>query len=212
MSLAEDLLEQAKDLLDLAHPDSPDQANVSSRPERRGRPKQARLRSSISTAYYSLFSLLVDEAATVMVGSGNKKKALRGYVMRAISHETIENVCKGFASRNPDAKIKKALDGHRIPDDLADVARTCHNLQVYRHEADYNFIRSFTKEQAIGIVDETGKAHKKWKTIRDNEATKVLLMALIVHKLVQKSGTIIGAPSGHHEQLGNSPLRDVISP
>lgn len=191
MSLADDLLEQAKDLLDLARPDSPDQTNVSSKPERRGRPKQAKLRRSISTAYYSLFSLLVDEAATVMVGSGNKKKALRGYMMRTISHETIGNVCKGFASRNPDDKIKEALDGHRIPDDLADVARTCHNLQTHRHEADYNLIRSFTKEQAIDIVEETGEAHRKWRIIRDDETTKVFLAALIVHKLVQKSGTII---------------------
>lgn len=196
MSLADDLLEQARDLLDLAHQDlhRPDRANVSSRPERRGRPKQAKLRRAVSTAYYSLFSLLVEEAATMMVGSGKKKKALRGYMMRAISHEAIANVCKGFASRNPDDKIQRALDGHGIPGDLADVACTCHNLQTDRHEADYNFIKRFTKEEVIGIVDEAEEAHKKWATIRDHEATKVFLAALIVHKLVQKSGTIIRSP------------------
>ena len=135
--LAEDLLEQAKVLLDLAKPDSdgPDQAAGSSRPEKRGRPKEAKLRRSISTAYYSLFSLLVYEAATVVVGVGKEKKALRGYVIRAISHETIRNVCRSFASRNPDEKIKEALDGHEIPIDLVDIARICHNLQVQRHEA-----------------------------------------------------------------------------
>ncbi|KKZ12529.1 MAG: hypothetical protein TQ37_05415 [Candidatus Synechococcus spongiarum 15L] len=196
MSLADDLLEQAKDLLGLAHPDSdgPDQANVISRPERRGRPKQAKLRRSISTAYYSLFSLLVDEAATAMVGSGNKKKALRGYVTRAIGHQTIRDVCKMFASRSSDNRIKTALDGYGIPDDLVTVARTCHDLQVYRHEADYNFIYSFTKEEAIDIINQTEEAHKKWETIRDNEATKVFLTALIVYKNVQKSGTTIRVP------------------
>jgi len=93
MSLADDLLEQARDLLDLVDPDSnrPDQVNVSSKAEKRGRPKQAKLRRSISTAYYSLFSLLVEEATTLMVGSGKKKKALRGYMMRAISHEVIRH-------------------------------------------------------------------------------------------------------------------------
>ena len=73
MSLANDLLELARDLLEPAD-----------RLERRGRPKQVRLRRSISTAYYSLFSLLTEEAATMMVGGGNENKALRGYVMRAI--------------------------------------------------------------------------------------------------------------------------------
>ena len=168
--LAEDLLEQAKVLLDLAKPDSdgPDQAAVSSRPEKRGRPKEAKLRRSISTAYYSLFSLLVYEAATVVVGVGKEKKALRGYVIRAISHE--------------------------IPIDLVDIARICHNLQVQCHEADYNLVRSFTKEEAIDIVNRAEKVHQKWKTIKDSEARKVFLMALLVNKLVQTSGTTIGAP------------------
>lgn len=181
MSLAADLLEQAKDLLD------------SQRPENRGRPKQVDLRRSISTAYYSLFSLLVEEAATAMIGGGSKKKALRGYVSRAISHEAIRGVCKGFANRNPDDKIKNALADHEIPGDLAYIAITCHDLQVERQEADYNFIRSFTKDEAIDIVEEVAEAHRRWKVIKDNEATKVFLTALIVYKLVQASGTTIRA-------------------
>lgn len=178
MSIAADLLDQAKGLLD------------SKRPENRGRPKQVDLRRSISTAYYSLFSLLVEEAATAMVGSGSKKKALRGYVSRAISHEAIRGACKGFANRNPDDKIKIALAGHRIPGDLAYIAITCHDLQIERHEADYNFIRSFTKDEAMDIVEEV---HRKWKIIKDNEATKVFLTALVVYKLVQTSGATIRA-------------------
>ena len=156
MSLAADLLEQAKGLLD------------SKRAENRGRPKQAKLRRSISTAYYSLFSLLVEEAATVMVGSGSKKKALRGYVSRAISHEAIRGVCKGFANRNPDGKVKSALADHEIPGDL--------------------------KEEAINAVEKATEAHRKWKAIKDNEATKVFPTTLIICKLVQTSGTIIGPP------------------
>ena len=65
MSLAADLLQQAQHLLKL---DS-------------RKPKQANLRRSISTAYYSLFSLLVDEAAVAVVGSRMRKKLLRGYVI-----------------------------------------------------------------------------------------------------------------------------------
>ena len=83
MSLAKDLLKLARDLLQ------------SDRPERTGRPQQAKLRRSISTACYSLFSLLVKEAAIKMVGGRNENKFLRGDMMRAVSHEAIRNICKG---------------------------------------------------------------------------------------------------------------------
>ena len=55
-------------------------------PRRQGAPPYALLRRSISTAYYSLFSLLVEDAATEIVGVTNDQKYLRGYVMRAIGH------------------------------------------------------------------------------------------------------------------------------
>lgn len=182
MSLANELLELARELLEPA-----------GRDEKRGRPQQVRLRRSVSTAYYSLFSFLVEEAATMMVGGRNK--ALQGYVTRAVSHETIKNVCKGFASRNPNNNVKKALNGHRIPGELADIARICHDLQTYRHDADYDFIYSFKKPEVMHIVDEAEQACKKWKTIKKHEVTRVFLAALIVDKFVQQSGTILGKSS-----------------
>ncbi|MYF35736.1 MAG: hypothetical protein F4226_02780 [Synechococcus sp. SB0678_bin_12] len=60
MSLAAGLLQQAKDLLALDP----------------RKPRQVNLRRAVSTAYYSLFSLLVEEAAGVMVGGGPGKKLL----------------------------------------------------------------------------------------------------------------------------------------
>ena len=159
-----------------------------------GRPQNAKLRRSISTAYYSLFSLLVEDAAIAMVGSGNNKKDLRGYVMRAISHEAIRDVCKGFANKNPDDKIKRALGKHVIPDDLVDIATICHDRQYWRHEADYNFIRSFSKTDAENAYEEVERAHRKWQAVKDDEAIKVFLAALVVYKLSQKSGSIIKKP------------------
>ena len=169
MSLADDLLQQAKDLLD-----------SSSGSDGRGRPRQANLRRAISTAYYSLFSLLVDAVATEVVGGGKKEKLLRGYVIRSISHDRTLTVCKGFASRNPEDPVKDVLAPHKISENLVDIAYTCCELQGQRHEADYNFVRIFQKEEAISLIDETAKAHKKWKAIKDHEATKVFLVALLV--------------------------------
>lgn len=183
MSLATDLLELAKDLPDI---------NVG-----RGRPSQAKLRRSMSTAYYSLFSLLVKDAATVMVGSGDNQNAiaLRSYVMRAMSHKAIREVCKGFANRNPSYKIKEALGSHDIPEDLVDVATICHDLQYWRHEADYNLIRIFAKSDAKDAYEKAEEAHRKWQAIKkDDQARKVFLVALVIYTLVQTSGTTIQKP------------------
>ena len=72
---------------------------------------------------------------------------------------------------------------------------------------DYNFVDDFKKvrdmdeevekekENATDIFEQAEKAHGKWENIRKHEATKVFLAALIVHKLVQHSGTIIRTPS-----------------
>lgn len=180
--LAINLLNVAKDLAD-TH-------------EMSGRPQNAKLRRSISTAYYSLFSLLAKDAATVMVGSGDNRNAiaLRSYVMRAMSHKVIREVCKGFANRNPSYKIKEALGSYDIPEDLVDVATICHDLQYWRHEADYNLIRIFAKSDAINAYEKADEAHRKWQAIKDDKATKVFLVSLVIYTLVQSSGTTIQKP------------------
>ena len=63
MSLAQDLLDQADHLVNM------DGAN----------PKQASLRRAVSTAYYALFHLLVDEAVSnwAVVRAGNKCRRKR---------------------------------------------------------------------------------------------------------------------------------------
>ena len=166
MSLATDLLEQAQHLLKLDP----------------CKPKQANLRRSISTAYYSLFSLLVDEAAVAVVGSGPKNKLLRGYVIRAFGHSSMVNVCKGFASKNPSQKISEVLADHKISGDLAYIASTFCSLRDDRNEADYNFACSYTKEDATIIFNRTKVAHQKWQNIKNDEATRVFLMALLVQE------------------------------
>ena len=163
-------------------------------PTKQGAPSHALLRRSISTAYYSLFSLLVEDAATEIVGVTNDKKYLRGYVMRAIGHEAINNVCKGFGSKNLNYKIKKVLGNSEIPDDLAYVAITFCELQFLRHEADYNYnfaddlSDNFSRSYVKAILKKVEKAHESWARVKNQWATKVFLIALIVDKHVQTSG------------------------
>lgn len=151
---------------------------------------QANLRRSISTAYYSLFALLVHEAAKLMVGSGEKKEqeCLYGYVIRAFSHKGMLDVCRGFAQRNPGKKIIELLAGRTIPDDLASIAGTFRYLQEERHEADYNFVKNYTKDHAAVVFEEAKTAHQKWQAIKDDKVAEVFLVALLVQQNLRTSG------------------------
>jgi hypothetical protein len=79
MALPKDLLDQAERLL-------------SQEPKR---PKQARLRRAISTAYYALFHLLVSEATKRMAPRSPKYLDLQ--MQRAFDHVAMKDVCSSFA-------------------------------------------------------------------------------------------------------------------
>jgi len=72
MAFADDLLQQADHL-----------ANLES-----GEPKQASLRRAVSTAYYALFHLLIDQA----VGNWGVERQ-RGVLARTFDHGKMKSVC-----------------------------------------------------------------------------------------------------------------------
>lgn len=123
----------------------------------------------------------------MVVGGGQEKDPLRGYVIRAFSHRAMADVCRGFAQKYPGEKIRKALGGRGIPDDLADMADTFCSLRDERNEADYNFVCGYTKEDATIIISQAEVAHRKWQGIRGDRVTKVFLVALLVHQNVKTS-------------------------
>lgn len=87
MSLHRDLLEQARHLA----------------VRDRSRPRQANLRRAISTAYYALFHLLVDEATRALIAD----PALHPLVGRSFDHGDMKNASQVFEST-------------RLPTDVAD--------------------------------------------------------------------------------------------
>jgi hypothetical protein len=86
VSLAADLLEQA--------------AHLATR--ERGRPKKASLRRSISSAYYSLFHLVIDDASRFLVGSSR----LAPTIARSFEHQAVRAAAAAFGelSRRPSAQ------------------------------------------------------------------------------------------------------------
>lgn len=60
------------------------------------RPKQANLRRAISSTYYALFHLLVDEACRVQVGAQHNQAPFRRVLGRAFVHTVMKEACKSF--------------------------------------------------------------------------------------------------------------------
>jgi hypothetical protein len=126
------------------------------------RPKQASLRRAVSTAYYALFHLLVEDAAFAMFG-GNDATELRHVVRRAYDHGTMKQAARGFAGGQPAAIWHPVLS--RPSADLILVATTLLELQEARHLADYDPGYRLTRGEARDLVDRAENAAATWQTL-----------------------------------------------
>lgn len=175
MSISSELLAQAQFLL---------------RREPR-RPKQASLRRAVSAAYYSLFHLLVEDAARAMFG-GPGAADLRTVVCRAFQHATMKKAAKGFGGGNL-AEPWKSLLATPSPQ-VQLVAGTFVDLQQERHQADYDLGRPLTRTEATDLVERVEAATAAWKSVRKvahgsksySFEAKVFLAALLVHDWVSR--------------------------
>jgi uncharacterized protein (UPF0332 family) len=159
MSLAQDLLEQADHLINKDGAD----------------PKQASLRRGVSTAYYALFHLLIDEAV------GNWAVARhRNRLARTFDHGSMKRVC--------DDHVKSFYSAGKPASNLLlkDVAETFSELQLKRHTADYDSSYVWTKTAAQQWIDRTGVAFTSWDAIRTQDEAQDFLLSLFLPKLTRQ--------------------------
>lgn len=160
MALHDDLLKQAKHL---------------AKKEPR-KPQQASLRRSVSTAYYALFHLLVDDVGRLFAG-GSVPAGLRDLVKRAFQHGAMQEASKAF-SQNLPVHVKQVIA--IASPDLQEVAATFVTLQEARHRADYDLSRYFTRREALELVQNTEDAFQVWTRIRKQPEAKVYVSALLL--------------------------------
>jgi hypothetical protein len=156
MSFADDLLEQAYHL-----------ANRESK-----KPKQASLRRAVSTAYYALFHLLIDEA----VGHWSIARQ-RSILARTFDHGKMKDVCENhvknfYSSGSPPTGLR-----------LKTVARTFVLSQQKRHAADYDNAISWSRAHTIGDLDLVSAAFSDWRAIRTQDAAQDYPLSLFLPKL-----------------------------
>lgn len=144
------------------------------------KPKQASLRRAVSADYYSLFHLFTSEAADRLV-TGTDREALRAVLRRAFDHATMKEASKEIVKPNG-GKLAKGMNGIAVPIALKDVAEAFVELQQARHEADYDVFRTFTRAEALDLVDMAEQAFANWHTIRKTLPADVFLTALLAYR------------------------------
>jgi hypothetical protein len=139
------------------------------------KPRQASLRRAVSTAYYSLFHLLRNEATKSFFP--NTPADLRAKAGRAMAHADAKSACALFMSGSG----IKGLTISPIDQNLRDVASAFHDLQEARHKADYDLVETFDRVQVLGHIQRARDAMNKWKLVKNTPNANVFLVALFLH-------------------------------
>jgi uncharacterized protein (UPF0332 family) len=141
------------------------------------RPRQASLRRAISTAYYALFHMLIDDAVRKLVP--NTPPILRTQVQRAFTHSDMRNACEQFAK--PSGTLAHLLV-QPVELELQLVANAFINLQYHRHTADYDFMETYDRITVLRIIEQAEAAVAAWSRVRDRPNANVFLAALLLNR------------------------------
>ena len=166
MSLAEDLIQQAKDLCALDP----------------RRPKQANLRRAVSAAYYALFHAIISAAVECMMPA---RSDLRNSLARQFQHKVMKATAERAAHAER-AKTKQRQTDQVTPagnDDILRVATAFVDLQEARHRADYAPDEYLTKLQATKWIDDSALAMQALSSIRSTPPGERLMWEMLLGKL-----------------------------
>jgi hypothetical protein len=157
MGIAEDLLTLAGRLANPAPED----------------PQQASFRRSVSTAYYALFHLLVQEATQSWNGSSSARVGLERKfehkTMKDVSNTVLRSSWRGWSTPSP-----------LVPLELQVVARVFVDLQESRLQADYDNARIWKSADVRAKVAEVQNAFANWAKIRTHPAANEYLLSLLI--------------------------------
>jgi hypothetical protein len=138
-------------------------------------PEQAWLRRAISTAYYALFQLLVQEASQRWTGSPASRIGLE----RTFRHDQMKEVCRVISTGSWRGWSTPQLP---VPQELRDIAKSFTSLQEARHQADYNNEKSWTQTEVAAKLNDAGTAFQNWKKIDGTQVANEYLLSLMIGK------------------------------
>jgi len=142
----------------------------------RGSPTQATLRRSVSTAYYALFHLLIQEACFNWA-----RPEHRNNLARAFDHKQML-----AASDRQQAKYKGAAE-NSTEKHLFKVALNFVQLQQKRELADYDYSIELSLDQARLTIGQAEAAFESWEIIRNEQVAQDYLFSLLIKERAAKS-------------------------
>jgi uncharacterized protein (UPF0332 family) len=152
--------------------------------EAQGRPKQAYLRRSVSTAYYALFHYLCWETACHLLPDGDAAERLG--LVRSIDHSAFKRVCEWIANpKNAPPNVRLMVSALASTEGILNVALAFPDLQQARHDADYNHMIGFSKPAAIELVDAAELAIQSMKYQKKLKRQKFYTLVAMEIKKVQ---------------------------
>jgi uncharacterized protein (UPF0332 family) len=154
MSFPDDLLQQAYDL-------------AAKEP---GEPKQASLRRAVSTAYYALFHLLIDEAVSKWAVERQRSR-----LARTFEHDGMKRKCIEV--------VKRIKDGALLPAELNTVAHNFVQLQELRHTADYDNSMQWSRADVNGVLTLATDSFYARSALGAHDEAQDFLLQLLFPKL-----------------------------
>ena len=92
----------------------------------------------------------------------------------------MKQVCKSISSQTP--VILSTLHPQGFSAEMLLVAKTFVSLQEERHAADYDLTKTYTKGDALNLVDLAQTAFLTWKRIRQTDEANLFCAALLLHR------------------------------
>ena len=139
-------------------------------------PAQAVLRRAVSTAYYALFHMLVDEATGRMFGG--ERAGLRACLARGFAHRTMKNAAQAFMNGAAPPKLASGMEGLAPQPELVRVAGAFHTLQNVREIADYDVAHAFVHADVTALVERAEAAFEDWAAVRGSVQADAFLAGL----------------------------------
>src|SRR5262245_25845824 len=149
---------------------------------------EADLRRGVSTAYYALFHLLIQETMTSVVID----PSFRPKVARALQHGSMRSVCDKYNPANPNAHGQYiAREGHGFPEqvitpELRDVAATFIALYAAREKADYDVAGTIQFTEALALVQQAETAFQAWLTAQADPSGITFLQELLCRSIIKR--------------------------
>jgi len=132
-------------------------------------PTQARLRRAVSTAYYAVFHLLIDEAVSKWA-----IERQRSVLARTFDHRKMKGICDDVLQR---ARSSGHMDG------LSVVAENFIELQQHRHTADYDNAKQWSHSDVMNVIALAEDAFVVWRAICGENASQDYLLRLFLPKV-----------------------------